>query len=107
MSMSQRTAFLALAVLLGPGLARAAGPPVVDGEKLFALRVWPVLKTRCLPCHGDDPRKIRGGLDLTTRAGLLTGGDSGKPGIVSGNPGHSPVVRAVTRTDESYSAMPP
>jgi hypothetical protein len=43
--------------------------------------VAPLLRQCCLSCH--DGHKKRGGLDLSTRAGLLAGGDSG-PAVVPG-----------------------
>ena len=36
-----------------------------------------LFETRCLQCH--DGKKSRGGLDLSTRAKLLRGGESGPP----------------------------
>lgn len=42
-----------------------------DAEVLFATVVQPVLKTRCLACHGEDPDKLKAGFDLTSRATLL------------------------------------
>ncbi len=46
---------------------------------LFAARVAPLLERRCLSCH--DASKRRGGLDLSTRAGLVKGGNSG-PAVI-------------------------
>ena len=43
------------------------------GEMLFALEVKPILANKCFSCHGDDPEEIEGGLDMTTREGLLKG----------------------------------
>ena len=56
-----------LALLVWPVLASAASAPPT-GDELFVHRVLPVLKTKCLACHGDDEAKIKGGLDLRTRA---------------------------------------
>jgi hypothetical protein len=42
---------------------------------LFSGKVAPLLQKRCLSCH--DGQKKRGGLDLSTRAGLLAGGETG------------------------------
>jgi mono/diheme cytochrome c family protein len=62
--------------LLGVG-ALSAGEPA-----RFSERVAPILRQHCVSCH--NPTKKRGGLDLTTRARLLVGGDTGpavKPGV--------------------------
>ncbi len=50
-------------------------PSAVRGEELFRDRIAPLLEKRCIFCH--QPTKSRGGLDLSTRAGLLAGGDNG------------------------------
>jgi mono/diheme cytochrome c family protein len=85
----------------------AAEPKPDAAEVTFATRVLPAFKARCLVCHGDDWAKVKGGLDLTSRAGLLRGGDSGTPAIVAGKATDSPLYKAVTRTDPGFSAMPP
>ncbi len=47
----------------------AAAPPDFERD------VAPLLARRCLSCHAGDG--VKGGLDLTTRANALRGGDSG------------------------------
>jgi mono/diheme cytochrome c family protein len=96
-------------MLAGPRLSPSAGKDQsapTAAEVLFAQRVWPLLKEKCLACHGEDVKKIRGGLDLRTRAGMLAGGDSGKPALVPGQPEKSPLYLAATRKDPDR-AMPP
>jgi len=52
---------------------------------------------KCGRCHGDV--RPKGGLKLTSRAGILQGGDNG-PGAVSGKPDESLLVRpCATRTN--------
>ena len=78
----------------------AASPAAADeGESLFALKVRPLLTARCLACHGDDPDEPKGGLDLSTRAGMLAGGDIQGPAIEPGDSGASPLYLAVLRDD--------
>ncbi len=83
--------------------------PTPSAEELFARRIQPLFKEKCLACHGDDPKKIKGGLDMRTRAALLKGGESEKPAIVPGQPDASPLWLAVTREHEAenWAAMPP
>ncbi|HUG92635.1 MAG TPA: DUF1553 domain-containing protein [Planctomycetaceae bacterium] len=50
-------------------------------ERWFRERVAPVLEAHCVRCHGGPTPK--GGLDLTTREGVLAGGESG-PAVVPG-----------------------
>ena len=77
------------------------------GEWLFVNRVLPLLKEKCLLCHGEDPKgDIKSGLDMSTRAGLLQGGDSGQPAVSPGQPLASRLFIAVTRQDPLLQ-MPP
>jgi mono/diheme cytochrome c family protein len=68
-----------LFAVVGPGFCRAEAPPTfADVRALF--------QAKCVRCHGEKVRK--GGLDLTTPAGLLRGGESGKV-IAPGKPDDS------------------
>ncbi len=97
------TALLCLTVLTG---ADAAADE--SAERLFVRRVQPLLSAKCLACHGQDEKKIEGGLDLRSRASALKGGDSGEAAIVvADNSKQSPLILAVMRQDENWSAMPP
>lgn len=42
----------------------------------FHGEVWPILRANCVACH--KPGKAKGGLDLTSHASLLRGGDGGQ-----------------------------
>src|SRR5438105_2990710 len=48
---------------------------MAKGQELFRKHVRQILLDRCVKCHGGD--KTRADLDLTTREGLLRGGDNG------------------------------
>ncbi len=76
-------------------------------EELFARRIEPLLQEKCVACHGQPDRDIEGGLSLTRRAALMSGGDSGEPIIVAGKAELSPLILAVERKDSHWSAMPP
>ena len=39
--------------------------------RFFENRVRPLLVEKCLDCHGPDPGRREGGLDLSTRESLL------------------------------------
>ncbi len=86
--------------------ARAQVAPA-EAEALFARRVWPMIQDKCLPCHGKDEEKIKGGLDLRTLAGAREGGDSFKPAFKAGDPATSPLHLAITRASEDFEPMPP
>ena len=93
-----------LSLLIMFGIAQANAAEATDGERLFTLRVLPLLKTKCFGCHGDDPADIRGDYNLLTREGMLKGGESGEPSVVPGKPEESPLYQAVLW--EGYE-MPP
>jgi mono/diheme cytochrome c family protein len=88
-------------------LTSAAFAADAEGEQLFVSRIQPLLKAKCLACHGDDEAKIKGGLDLRTRTTMLEGGDSLLPAIVAGKPEESPLFLAATRVHDDWEAMPP
>ncbi|MEC7719170.1 MAG: c-type cytochrome domain-containing protein, partial [Planctomycetota bacterium] len=54
-----------------PNLVAAA-----EDDSFFKTKVLPVLKENCFECHGGSP-KVRGGLVLTSKEGVLKGGESG------------------------------
>jgi len=66
--------------------------PLSAGDQ-FVEKVAPVLRQRCIVCHND--LKLRGGLDLTTRDGLLKGGESG-PVVIAGKSNKSRLVGMVS-----------
>src|SRR5262245_20968713 len=67
------------------------------GLALFTQQVRPILESKCVECHGGKATKH--GLDLTTREGLLHGGDGG-PAIVPGKPSESLLYRRIIHADE-------
>jgi hypothetical protein len=67
--------------------------PSGPAEALFREKIAPLLRKNCLECH--NATKARGGLDLSTRASALTGGDDG-PAIVPGDSGKSLLMQMVT-----------
>ena len=70
----------------------------------FEKAVRPLLAEHCLGCHGAAGKRVKGGLDLTSRAHLLAGGDSG-PVVVPGDAAKSLLV-AVVKYDGEMK-MPP
>ena len=100
---------LTAALFMGIGLGKLQAElteDVSEGEMLFALDVKPILATKCFSCHGDDPEEIEGGLDMTTREGLLKGGESFDDVLIPGNSEFSFIMEAVRWEDPDYE-MPP
>src|SRR3712207_2030548 len=92
-------------ILLTAGPTGAAPPP---GVEQFEKKIRPVLVRHCYPCHSAEAaksRKLKGGLLLDHRKGLLEGGDSG-PAVVPGKADESLLVQAL-RGDPDCSLMPP
>jgi cytochrome c553 len=92
-------------IAAAPAPSRSA--PAVSGEDLqfFETRIRPVLADHCYKCHSREADKIRGGLMLDTREGMLHGGDTG-PAIEPGKPEDSLVVDAISYKDTDLQ-MPP
>jgi mono/diheme cytochrome c family protein len=87
--------------------ADIAAAPAVSGDDLqfFETRIRPVLADHCYKCHSREADKIRGGLMLDTREGMLHGGDTG-PAIEPGKPEDSLIVDAIGYKDADLQ-MPP
>ncbi len=104
--------------LLATGVVAAAGFPEAgavaeeavrlgheEAERLFAHQIWPRLRAKCLPCHGDERDKLKANLDLGRLAAALKGGDSG-PALILGDAENSLLIRAIAWEDAELQ-MPP
>ena len=78
----------------------------VDEPQRLARQVLGLLSAKCFACHGDDPEKIKGELNLRSREGMLKGGESGEPALTPGQPRKSRLYIAVTGQDADLE-MPP
>lgn len=76
-------------------------------EILFVRRIAPLLRDKCVACHGSDPEFIEGSLDLRSASALKRGGDSGESAVVPNKPDESPIYLASRRDHDDWSAMPP
>jgi len=106
-----RSGFGTVAILL-VFLAAAAHAADLTPQKLsandiqfFETKVRPILVEKCYKCHSKEADKVRGGLMLDTREGLLHGGNTG-PALVPGKPGDSLMIQAIGYKDEDLQ-MPP
>ncbi|MBM81015.1 MAG: hypothetical protein CMJ78_10535 [Planctomycetaceae bacterium] len=79
-----------------------AAKPSAEQIKFFDSKIKPILAANCYKCHGGEA-EIKGGLRLTTRDGLLKGGDSGLV-ISRKNVGESILLDAINYRDLE---MPP
>jgi mono/diheme cytochrome c family protein len=96
---------IVLTVLLVALPAIAVGDDEFTSEQLefFEAKVRPLLVQHCYDCHSTDAKKLKGGLYVDSREGLMKGGDSGAA-AVTGKPHDSLLIDAVKY--KSYE-MPP
>jgi hypothetical protein len=85
--------------IIAPQASAADDPEVA----FFEQKIRPVLVKECYSCHSVEAKKLKGGLRLDSKAGLLTGGDTG-PSIVPGKPNESLLIAALKYNDLE---MPP
>jgi len=94
---------LVLAAAASSNLLAADPVPADHAEQmarsmeLFKTQVSGILKQHCAECHGGE--KTESEFDLTTREGLLKGGDSG-PAVVPGKPAESLLVKLIRHEAE-------
>ena len=77
-----------------------------QGPYLFAVRILPLLEAKCFPCHGGDNEDIRGGLDLTSRASMIRGGDTSDEVLMPGAAGKILLYAAVTWLVSAWESYP-
>ncbi|MBI3882189.1 MAG: PSD1 domain-containing protein [Verrucomicrobia bacterium] len=85
--------------------AATAEIPTPQQLDFFEKKIRPVLVEHCYKCHSATSEKIKGGLTLDTREGLLRGGETG-PAIVPGDAGKSLLIEAIRYANPDL-AMPP
>ncbi len=82
-----------------------AGLPTTEQAEFFEKRIRPLLADHCYECHSAGAHKVKGGLLLDSRSGVMKGGDTG-PAVAPGDPKSSLLIQAVRHTDPDL-AMPP
>jgi mono/diheme cytochrome c family protein len=95
----------ALVFRLPADIVATAQPIKPEDLQFFETHIRPVLAERCYKCHSRDADKIKGGLMLDTREGMLHGGDTG-PAVVPGKPEDSLILDAISYKDADLQ-MPP
>jgi hypothetical protein len=87
-------------VLMVLGLPTGVVAQTVD----WTNGVLPILKSRCIECHGSDTQESKLRLDSMSEA--LRGGNSGEPVIIPGDSHRSYLVERITSLDPKLR-MPP
>lgn len=95
-------------MICGAAAAGAAGAgAAATPEETYTTTVKPIFQQNCYGCHGNGPR-FRGGLDLSTKAGMMKGGRDGVV-IVAGDPANSLLVKLIKNEgpEGGPKVMPP
>ena len=80
---------------------------ISDADRLFTLKVQPLLSEKCNGCHGDDAEKIKGEFNMLSREHLLAGGETfGKDVLVPGDAAKSFLIDTIRWSDPDFE-MPP
>ena len=87
-----------MAALLAFALAAGRASPADEaGLAFFREKIEPVLRRECYDCHSAGAKKLKAGLRLDSRAGLLAGGETG-PAVKPGDP-RSLILQAIRHED--------
>jgi len=96
----------------GPGAKSKEAPkPAVptavtpEAAAFFESKIRPLLERSCFQCHSARSEKLKGGLHLDSREGVLVGGATG-PAATPGDVEGSALVQGVRWTDQNFQ-MPP
>jgi mono/diheme cytochrome c family protein len=107
--MSFRDCLPSASLFLFLGSLAAAAPAVLPadhaermarGLKIFEGGVRTLLANRCLHCHGGEETESK--FDLSTREGLLAGGESGKTAVVPFSAEESRLLHQVALKEKPY-----
>ncbi|MFT5126688.1 MAG: hypothetical protein ACI8W8_000283 [Rhodothermales bacterium] len=98
-----KSSIIAVSLLLTASFVFADTP--TEAERLFTLKVLPVLSEKCFGCH-DPAQEVKGGLNMSTREALLKGGEDFPHALVPGDSAKSFMMTAVKWEDKDYE-MPP
>ncbi|MDA1233091.1 MAG: hypothetical protein O2856_20190, partial [Planctomycetota bacterium] len=95
MPMVNRKLALCCAITILTSITTTSRADDKAAERAFTLKVLPLLKAKCLGCHGEKPDDLKGDFDVRSRAALLKGGESGEAALVPGKPDDSPLLKAI------------
>jgi hypothetical protein len=91
--------------LFAVALPADAAPSPPGSTTFFEEKIRPVLADQCFKCHSARSTKLKGGLRLDHREGLLKGGENG-PAISSAKPEDSLLLKSLRHPDKDLR-MPP
>ena len=86
-----------------PPAAATLPPASTKTGVTFATDIKPIFDAACVKCHGDT--KPRGGINLTTLAGVTKGGKDG-PIFTAGDSTKGDLIASVAHTGDPSNFMP-
>jgi len=86
-------------VMSAPQVDEKHAAAMAKGLAIFKSDVRAALKQHCVKCHGGD--KTRGDFDLTTRVGLLKGGDEGVS-VIPGKSKQSRLLKLIAHEEKPF-----
>ena len=89
-------------LILAAGLVATASSAQENEKLTYDDHIRPLLENKCFSCHNPDKKK--GGLELTSYAGLMNGGSGGAV-VDAGNPSGSRLWTCSAKKEEPF--MPP
>lgn len=100
-------AYLVASLLVAaPVVGSAAESKLTPAQaEFFEAKIRPIFAGVCYKCHSAEAERIKGGLLLDSRDGLLKGGEHG-PAMTPGDPEKSLMIKAVRYSDPDLQ-MPP
>ncbi|MDA1311968.1 MAG: DUF1553 domain-containing protein [Acidobacteria bacterium] len=93
---------LVTALLLSPVDRLTAQQPNPVGADYFPRYIQPVFEQKCFSCHTAESSVSK--LDLTSREGLMRGGDNG-PAIVAGDAERSLLYKSITHQSQPFMPL--
>ena len=97
--------FLILALMLAVAVRAAEVATAPEGIEFFEKKIRPLLVERCYKCHSAASEKLKGGLRLDSREGMIRGGET-RSALIPGDPEKSLLVEAIGYENNELQ-MPP
>jgi len=91
--MFPRCCLILVLALLTPRVVVADDPKLTEEQRQLFDQATGILTHSCLKCHAGSSAKSK--LDLTTREGIMAGGEQGGPAFDSDNPTDSSLLLAI------------
>ncbi len=94
---------LAVGAAPGPETSSSAPAVVADGPVSFARQVRPILRQRCVDCHGGEATEVE--LNLATYEGVMRGSEYGTV-VEAGDPAGSLLLEMIVAGEMPQEAPP-